>query len=216
MKELKDAGNSEKLANAIVAAEEAKKAFLDAENDLKIAEERIKIALDDLKTVKNKEAEDKAQKELKEARENRDDAKKAELEAIDNLKDAQDDKVKAQAEEPLKESSSAEETEAMKQAALKARELAIEKEHKGKLDLENATNKIDEAKAKMLIREAKQEKIEASLALKRAAVNAVRDEQIRKFKEVEEEGNREIERAEKGLPPTPDAPVPEEKTAKTL
>ena len=51
----------------------------------------------------------------------------------------------------------------------------------------------------MLIREAKQEKIEANLALKRSAVNAVKDEEAQKFKEAEEEGQREIEKAEKGL-----------------
>jgi len=93
------------------------------------------------------------------------------------LKDAQDDKVRIASKEPAKETLSAEETESQKKAAIRDRELAIDKEHKAKLDLENAKTKIDEAKAKMLIREAKQEKIEANLALKRSAVNAVKDEE---------------------------------------
>jgi hypothetical protein len=40
----------------------------------------------------------------------------------------------------------------------------------------------------MLIREAKQEKIEATIALKRSASNVVKDEASQKFKESEEEG----------------------------
>ena len=89
------------------------------------------------------------------AREERVEAKKAELEAIDDLKDAQDDKVRIASKEPAKDTVTAEETESQKKAAIRDRELAIDKEHKAKLDLENAKTKTDEAKAKMLIREAK-------------------------------------------------------------
>lgn len=71
-----------------------------------------------MKTVKDAESEKKAKKELEEAKEGKLEAKKAELEAIDDLKDAQDNKVKAVADEPLKETSSAEETEAQKASAL--------------------------------------------------------------------------------------------------
>ena len=89
------------------------------------------------------------------AREERVEAKKAELEAIDDLKDAQDDKVRIASKEPAKDTVTAEETESQKKAAIRDRELAIDKEHRAKLDLENAKTKTDEAKAKMLIREAK-------------------------------------------------------------
>ena len=92
---------------------------------------------------------------MESAREERVEAKKAELEAIDDLKDAQDDKVRIASKEPAKDTNTAEETESQKKAAIRDRELAIDKEHKAKLDLENAKTKTDEAKAKMLIREAK-------------------------------------------------------------
>ena len=216
LKALKNAGDSEKLAKAKLAAEEAKKAFNEAEKDLNIAEERVKVAIAELKTASSKEAEKRAKKELADARESRVEAKKAELEAIDDLKDAQDNKVKAAALEPEKETATAEDTEAAKKQALRDREIAIEKEHKGKLDLENAKNKIDEAKAKMLIREAKQEKIEATLALKRSAKNAIKDEEAAKFKEAEEEGQREIERAEKNLPAEKSEMVAKSKTDSDL
>lgn len=52
----------------------------------------------------------------------------------------------------------------------------------------------------MLIREAKQEKIEANIALKRSAANAINDEEAQKFKEAEEEGERAIDAAEKNQP----------------
>jgi hypothetical protein len=71
------------------------------------------------------------------------------------LKDAQDDKVRIAAKEPVKDTTTADETDNQKKAAIRDRELAIDKEHKAKLDLENAKTKTDEAKAKMLIREAK-------------------------------------------------------------
>jgi hypothetical protein len=66
----------------------------------------------------------------------------------------------------------------------------------------------------MLIREAKQEKIEATIALKRSAANAVKDETAQKFKEADEEGQREIIRVDKNLPP--DKPIENETTVKGL
>jgi hypothetical protein len=79
---------SEKLAKAKLAAAKAKEAFMASEKDLQIAEERVKLAIQDLKTASTKEADLKARKELDSAREERVEAKKAELEAIDDLKDA--------------------------------------------------------------------------------------------------------------------------------
>jgi len=45
LKQLEKEGVSEKLAKAKLTAEKAKKAFMDAEKDLQIAEERVKLAI---------------------------------------------------------------------------------------------------------------------------------------------------------------------------
>ena len=64
----------------------------------------------------------------------------------------------------------------------------------------------------MLIREAKQEKVEASLQLKRSAINSVKDDHLERIKEVDDEFDREHSRALKGF--GPEKPI--ERTKKVI